>query len=486
MDPFIGRKRELAILRQVYDSKRPELIAIYGRRRVGKTFLIQQFFSDKSLFIEIVGAKKAKSSEQLFNFARVIEKIFPGEPLNEAPQSWSLAFELLLQKIEKKRAKSRIVLFFDELPWLASAKSTFLSTLEYYWNRYFSKDPRIIVVLCGSASSWMIKKIIHNRGGLYGRLTKVLRLLPFQLREIEEYLHAHQIFYDRKQMVDLAMAVGGIPYYLSMVQRGVSAAMAINDLFFQPNANLFPEFDRVFRSLFDHYEAHIKMIRALASTFSGLTKSELLHKSGLTSGGSSSRMIQELQESGFIAYIPRYDTRKTSGRYVLIDEYCLFYLVWVENARKIILDTMDKDHWIRMHQSHTWKSWSGYAFEMLCLKHIQQIKRALGISGVHTIESEWHWDPPKNSSKLGTQIDLIIDRQDNCVNLIEIKYSEGPFIVSKEYAKKLEYKKQIFREKTGTKKTLFITLLTPYGVKKGEAASWIVDSEVTMDALFEQ
>ena len=227
------------------------------------------------------------------------------------------------------------------------------------------------------------------------------------------------------------------------------------------------------------------MIRALASTFSGLTKNELLLKSGLSSGGSSSRMIQELQESGFIAYIPEYGMKKSGGRYVLIDEYCLFYLVWVENARKIILDTMDKDHWIRMHQSQTWKSWSGYAFEMLCLKHIQQIKCALGISGVNSVESEWHYVPPKNSKELGAQIDLVIDRQDKCINLIEIKYAEGPFIVTKEYAKKLEYKKQLFREKTGTKKTLFTTLLTPYGVKKGEAASWIIDSEIRMDALFD-
>lgn len=484
MDPFIGRQRELAILQEVYDSSRSELIAIYGRRRVGKTFLIQKFFSDNSTFIEIVGARKAKTHAQLYNFARVLEKAFPGRLPIETPKNWTLAFELLRQEIEKSTDKSRIVLFFDELPWLSPVKSSFLSTLEYYWNRYFVKDPRIIVILCGSASSWMIKKIIYNRGGLYGRLTKVIRLLPFQLKEVEGYLNAHHIYYDRKQMVDLTMAIGGIPYYLSMVRRGVSAAMAINELFFQPNANLFPEFDRVFQSLFENYESHIKVIRSLASTFSGLTKTELLKKSGLSSGGRSSNMIQELQESGFIAYIPAYGNKKTGGRYVLIDEYCLFYLIWVENAQKIILDTMDKDHWIRMHQSQKWKSWSGYAFEMLCLKHIQQIKHALGISGVNTVESEWHYFPDKNSQEQGAQIDLVIDRQDKCINLIEIKFAESPFIVTKEYAKKLEYKKLLFREKTGTNKTLFTTLLTPYGVKKGEASSWVVDSEVRMDALF--
>lgn len=179
-----------------------------------------------------------------------------------------------------------------------------------------------------------------------------------------------------------------------------------------------------------------------------------------------------------------YGHKITGGQYILIDEYCLFYIVWVESARKIILDTMDKDHWIRMHQSQKWRSWSGYAFEMVCLKHIQQIKNALGISGVHTTESKWHFRPTKGSTEVGAEIDLVIDRQDRCINLIEIKYSDGPFTVTKEYAKKLEYKKVLFREKTGTKKTLFTTLLTPYGIRKGEASSWAIDSEITMDALF--
>jgi hypothetical protein len=484
MDPFVGRKKEVALLKKVLSSKRAELLAIYGRRRVGKTYLIQKFFEDKSLFIEMVGAKKAKTSTQIFNFMKVIERTFGEDASREVLQDWTHAFERLLGEIEKTSVRQRIVLFFDELPWLATPKSGFLSTLEYYWNRYFSKDPRLIVVLCGSASSWMIKKVIHNRGGLYGRLTHTIRLLPFQLKEMEECLQVQGVCLDRKQIADLAMAVGGIPYYLGKVERGVSAARAINDLFFQPHAQLLREFDQVFRSLFDHYESHIRIIKALASTFSGLTKNELLKAADLSSGGSSSRMIQELQESGFIAYLPEQGLQKSGGRYILIDEYCLFYLVWVESAKKVILDTLDEDHWVRMHTSQLWKSWSGYAFEILALKHIQQIKGSLGISGVHTRESSWHYRAPRGSKEVSAQIDLVIDREDRCVNLIEIKYSDGPFILTKEYALKLERKKKIYREKTGTKKTLFTTLLTPFGVKKGEALSWAVDSEITLEDLF--
>jgi len=281
------------------------------------------------------------------------------------------------------------------------------------------------------------------------------------------------------------MAIGGIPQYLGMVKRGMSATAAINDLFFQPNAPLFPEFDRVFRSLFGNYEAHVRIIRALASRFSGLTKTELVHKADLSSGGTSSKMIRELQECGFVAYIPDFGGKKTGGRYILIDEFSLFYIVWVEDARKIMLDTMDPDHWFKMQRSQKWRSWSGYAFEALCFKHIQQIKKALGISGVSTVESGWSWRPPKGLDKKGAQIDLVIERADKCTNLIEIKYAAGPYIINKSYAEQITHKKHRFMEITGTKNALFTTLLTSYGVTKNAHALSTVDAEVTMDALFE-
>ncbi len=485
MDSFVARERELKILKQVHSSGKPEFIAVYGRRRVGKTFLIQKFFSDKSLFFEVIGTRKAKTTEQLLNFTNVLSKIFRKGERIEPSRTWNSALALLYKEIENYKKDERIVLFFDEIPWLASPKSGFLPALEYYWNRYFSRDPRIIVVVCGSASSWMIRRIINNRGGLYGRLTRTIRLVPFNIGEVEEFLNAHHVALDRKQIIELYMAIGGIPQYLGMVQRGMSATAAINELFFQPNAQLFPEFDKVFRSLFDNYESHVRIVRALASKFSGLTQIELLKTTGLSSGGTTSLIIRELQECGFVAYIPEFSHKKKEGRYILIDEYSLFYIVWVESAKKIALETMDRDHWFKMQRTHKWKSWSGYAFESLCLKHIQKIKNALGISGVSTVESGWNWIPQQGSKSVGAQIDLVIDRADRCTNLVEIKYSDGPFTITKAYAKQLENKKHLFREQTKSRKTLFMTLLTTHGVTQNKYALSTVDAEVTMDALFD-
>lgn len=484
MDPFVGRERERKILEEVFASDRPELIAMYGRRRVGKTFLIQQFFSNLCLFFEITGSKEADTREQLLNFSRIFSKIFYKGEYVKPPRTWNDAFALIQEEIDKSTSNEKIVLFFDEVPWLSSKKSGFMSALEYYWNRYFSRDKRVIMVLCGSASSWMVKRIIDNRGGLYGRLTRIIRLLPFKLCEAEEFLRAHKIELDRKQILELYMAVGGIPQYLGMVKRGMSTTVAVNELFFQPNAPLYPEFDRVFRSLFDKHEAYVDIIRALASKMSGLTKTELLKKAGLSSGGRSSSMLQELQECGFIAYIPQYGAAKSKGHYVLIDEYCLFYITWVESAQKITPASLDSDHWFKMQRSQSWKAWAGYAFESICIKHIQQIKKALGISGVSTKESVWSWIPSKGAQEKGAQIDLVIERSDRCTNLIEMKFFEAPFSISNSYKEELEHKKNLFRERTHTTHALFTTFLTVHGVKKNMYSTSVVDVEIMADSLF--
>lgn len=264
----------------------------------------------------------------------------------------------------------------------------------------------------------------------------------------------------------------------------MSATATINDLFFQPNAPLYPEFDRVFRSLFDKHESYVDIIRALASKKSGLTKNELLKAAKLTSGGGSSTMLKELQECSFIAYIPHYGAQKSKGRYVLIDEYCLFYIVWVESARQITPGSLDEDHWFKMQRCQSWKAWAGCAFESICVKHIKQIKKALGIQGVSTSESEWSWTPPKKSKEKGAQVDFVIERADRCTNLIEMKFVEGLFTITKDYSEELNYKKQLFREKTGTTHTLFTTLLTSEGVKKNMHSLSVVDAELTIDCLF--
>lgn len=476
MGEIIGRGQELKILEEMYDSQEAELLAIYGRRRVGKTYLISEFFNDKGIYFELTGTKDAKMHEQLVNFAAELSRVFHQGLRSPAPANWTEALNQLRDELEKVGNDKKIILFFDELPWLASRRSGFLQALEHFWNRYMSRNKNVVVIICGSAASWMIDNVIHNKGGLHGRVTKRIRLLPFNLSETEEFLKARNVDLDRKQLIEIYMAIGGVAQHLKYIERGKSAVQIINDLCFTANGPLFDEFDTLYRSLFDNYESHVNIIKALSKTRSGLTKDELLDKVGLTSGGASSKIIDELVKSGFVAYVPAFGKKKTRGKYRLIDEYSLFYLDWIAAVSKTVLEGKDKDYWIKKQNTKAWAVWSGYVFENICLKHVAKIKAALGLSGISTEESGW--------SGSGAQIDLVIDRADRSVNLCEMKYYNSEFIIDKEYAKKLETKKRVFREKTGTKKTLFTTMITTYGVKINKHYNSVVDNQLTMDDLF--
>lgn len=479
---IVGREEELSILKEVYEDLEPQFLAVYGRRRIGKTFLISEFFKNKGVYFEITGMKKGKLAEQLFHFAFEFSRIFGEGTKIATPKSWSSAFQTLQEAIEKIQ-DMKIILFFDEAPWLDSPKSGFLRALEHFWNRYLSKNPQIILVVCGSSASWIIKKIIYDKGGLYNRVTRKLRLLPFSLREVEIYLKSRQIELDRKQITDLYMAFGGVPKYLSYVKRGYSVAQIISSTCFSDKGALSEEFSALYGSLFENSEQHIAIIHALAEVISGLTKNDLLKRANLSSGGSSTRAIQELVDAGFVMYVPPFGKKKIDGKYRVCDEYSFFYLSWIKKNVRTNLESGNGEVWMKKQGSAEWHSWSGYAFESLCLKHITSIKKALGISGVETIASGW-WFSPKNIEEKGAQIDLVIDREDRCVNLCEIKYSDSEFLITKSYVENLRNKKNVFREKTGMKKALFMTFITPYGVQKNSYALDCVDRELTLNDLF--
>lgn len=482
MADIIGREKEKEILEEIYESTEAQLLAIYGRRRVGKTHLIREFFYDKGFYFQVTGVSKGTIHDQLFHFREEISaKFYHGEPCPSSPKSWMEALSLLRREVDKLSSERKIILFFDEFPWLATKKSRFLGAFEHFWNQYMVTRSNVIVVVCGSAASWMIKHVINNKGGLYGRLTRKIRLLPLSLSSTENFLIARDVQLERKQIVELYMAMGGIPQYLKCAKRGKSAVQIINNCCFHSNGPLFDEFSNLFRSLFRHHENHIAIVRALAKKLSGMTKTDLLKATGLVSGGHSSKIIKELEESGFIRYIPPFGDKKTGGKYQLIDEYSLFYLIWIENTKGMRMEEEESDYWILQHESRKrkWSVWSGYAFEMICLKHLSNIKKALGISGIRTTESGWY-----TRGEEGAQIDLVIDRADKCINLCEVKFYNGEYIISEDYAKRLEKKKQIFREQTRTRKTLFITLITPYGAQKNRHYLSAVDNQLTMDILF--
>ncbi len=481
---IFGRAKEIEKLNRLIISKKSEFLAIYGRRRVGKTFLIQEYFKDKGIFFSFTGTKNGGKRTQIHKFYRELQNKFQIPITIPEPKNWDDALYALKEAINKIDSTKKIIIFFDELPWLASKSSGFLESLEYLWNQYLSSMNNVILVVCGSAANWIIRKVINNKGGLYGRLSEVIRLNAFNLEEVEKFLVLNGVKLSQKQIVELYMCFGGVAKYLTYILPGESSAQAINRLCFSSQGPLVIEFNSLYQSLFENASKHIEIVRTLAEKKTGISKTELYKKVGMSVGGQSKLILDELEESGFITENPEFQKRVKDKRLWLIDEYSYFYLTWIERTKSSIIMGNDDDFWLKMQSESQWKTWAGYAFESICFKHIPQIKKALGISALLTSESQWVYKP-KNSSEQGVQIDLIIDRKDDCINLCEIKFSSGQFVINKSYAKELETKISVFREQTGTNKTIFLTFITPFGLHKNEYSIGLVNQELTLEDFFQ-
>ena len=473
---LIGRKEESDILYECLYSGNSELIAVYGRRRIGKTYLVRTLYSDRICF-EITGVHNASLKTQLANFSEALSIAMKLKKIAESPSNWLQAFQSLKKYIERiKKTKNKKVIFFDELPWLDSRRSGFLGAFEHFWNSWASKRTDIIVVICGSAASWMISKIVNNKGGLHNRITKKIRLLPFTLHEMELYLQSRRVQLDKYQLLQLYMAMGGIPHYLKEIKPGQSAVQNIERICFTKDGLLNTEFRNLYSALYEHSEKHIAIIKALASKRTGLTRNEIIGISGLTTGGTITTVLEELNESGFISSYDPLIKKTKDTLYRLTDEYSLFYIKFIEGTKNTV-----KNAWVQRSGSASYKSWSGYAFESVCIKHALQVKKALGIEGVYTEETSWRYSDKKN----GAQIDLVIDRRDRCINICEIKFSENIFEINKSYAAELTNKLNVFRSATRTNKTLFLTMITTFGVKENIYKTSMVSNSVQIEKLFE-
>lgn len=476
MEKIIGRKEELQLLEGVLHAREAGLVAVYGRRRVGKTFLIHTYFK-KHLAFALTGLYKGGLKEQLLLFSRALQEASGAALALKPPDSWIAAFAALQQYLSGKSKRRKWVVFLDEFPWLDSRKSGFLPAFAHFWNTWAGRQPHLVVVICGSAASWMIRNIVNNRGGLHNRITQKIRLLPFTLSETEAYLRSRGIVFDRHQVLQVYMAFGGIPQYLKSIQRGDSAAQAIEKACFGKDGLLTGEFNNLYSSLFEKADSHIRVVRALAATASGLTRQELIEACGISSGGSTTLMLEELEESGFIRSALPYDKAAKDAIYRLTDEYSLFYLKFMEGVR-----SSGRDTWLKLSAGTSYRSWSGMAFEAICLKHVAQLKKALGIEGLQTEEGAWRHVPGKGAP--GAQIDLLIDRSDRCINVCELKFYTAPYAIDKAYAAELERKLAVFREKTRTRKTLFLTMVTTYGLRENSYSESLVQKSLTMDVLF--
>jgi uncharacterized protein len=479
---IVGREKEIKILDGVWKSKDAEFIAVYGRRRVGKTHLIREYFSDKGIYLEASGAKNKPLKKQLENFMKAVSQtFFKGVPLY-TPQSWDEVFEILTKELVTVPKSQKAIIFLDELPWMVTKKSGMLQSLDYYWNLHWNKIPNLILIACGSAASWILEKLIYAKGGLHKRITRKILLEPYNLKETQEFLRSLSVKLNQKQILDIYMAIGGIPYYLKAVEQGLSAAQNIEAICFQKNGLLYNEFSNLFEALFEQADINLAIVREIVKHGNEISREDLIRATGIKSGGTLNKRLQELEASNFIQSFLPYGRKKRDHAYRVIDEFSLFHLKWIEPILASGLEV--QGYWQNMVNTPAVTTWAGYAFENVCLKHTYQIRHALGIEKIACKAGRWHYLLKKGSQKQGAQIDLLFDREDGIITICEIKYSNKSFVIDKDYGKQLIKKVEVFEEQVKPVKQIFLAMITTVGVKPNLWSKELVQNEVTLAELF--
>ena len=463
---MIGRKNEKKELLKAYSSEFSEFVAVYGRRRVGKTFLVRETFDYKFTF-QHAGLKKKSTSIQLDRFRQSLVEC----GYRDCPdlQNWYKAFDALKVVIEQSLDSKKVV-FIDEMPWMDRPNANFLSALENFWNAWASARKDILLIVCGSAASWVLKRVVYNKEGLHNRVTYRIPLLPFSLKECEEYAESQDLNLNREQLAECYMVLGGIPYYWHFLDKGLSVAQNVDELFFAGHDKLENEFDELYASLFSVPKPYLKVITALGRVKSGMTRDEIAKSASLANNGALTKRLRELEQCGFVRKFVEIGRKNRGSLYQLIDNYTLFYFRFASENR-----LGDRHFWSEMLDSHIHSTWIGLAFERLCLQHADQIKEALRIGGVHANIHSWH--------NAHAQVDLLIDRNDGIVNLCEMKYHDGLYTIEREVDEAVRNKKSEFKEETGTHKAVHVVFVTPYGVKPN-AYSKNVQAFVQLDDLF--
>ena len=470
---LVGRERECNELRRVMESDRSEFVIVYGRRRVGKTFLIDQYYQGKYDFT-FVGGHNLTRQRQLTNFARAMKKHSGVKP--DKFTDWFDAFDALEEYLESQDENRKKVVFIDEMPWIDTQKSDFVSALENFWNGWAARRSDIVFIASGSATSWMVDNLIENQGGLHARITSSIYIRPFTLQETEEYLHRRYCKWDRYQILQCYMVFGGIPFYLSLINPRDSLVQNVDRLFFSHNGIMRSEFDELYNALFCNAELYINVVKTLANHQDGMSRSEIIEAVGVT-GGTLSRVLTNLERCDFISKSHNFGNKTRDANYRLTDFYTLFYYKFIAQ------DTSgDELWWSHNYESRSVSTWQGLTFEIVCLVHTDAIKKAIGISGIATEVSSWR--KTGNDKQKGGQIDLVIKRADRIIHLCEIKFCKSEYHITESYELQLRERMELFRMATKTRFSLVNTFVTTYGVSDGKHHS-IVHSEVTMEQLFE-
>ena len=481
---IVAREKEQAELERLVNEPTAQLLAVYGRRRTGKTFLVREYFSDMFAFkhtavspaeLKDRGENELLLHVQLNEFAVSLQKYGSKDtsPIND----WFEAFHRLEALLGSRRGKGKLVVFIDELPWLDTPRSGFLSAFEHFWNDWGAGRHNLLMVVCGSATSWMLDNLINNKGGLYGRSTCEMHIHPFTLNETEEYLHLRGVTYDRYDVTQAYMLTGGVAYYLSYFKPGLSLAQNVDDLFFSENGFLQKEFDRLFTSLFADNDRYRRVVEVLGENRYGLTREAMSEKAEIAMGGTLSNILKALVQSDLVSTYWNFGESKKTKYYKLTDMFCLFYLGFVQRN-----PTNNRTFWNDNQNSPRLNSWRGRAFEDVCFVHQQQIRRALGVNGVQAEVYPWH--ATTDGKREGAQIDMLIDRADRVMNLCEMKFTQGEFAISKDYDERLRGKISTLLERTGGKRNVQVTLVTTFGLKVNMYSSR-VQKIITLKDLFQ-
>ncbi len=472
---MIGRKKEIEELLRAYEIPQSEFVAVYGRRRVGKTFMIRETFNSKFVF-EHSGVARSGTRIQLDRFRDSLER--SGAQGCSVLKSWFDAFDRLRDVIAASTVAKKVV-FIDEMPWMDKPNANFVPALENFWNAWASARKDVLLIVCGSATSWMLKKVIHSKGGLHNRVTSRIPLRPFTLAECEELAHSLGLEASRYQLVQYYMALGGIPFYWNHLRRGLSVAQNMDEMFFSGTDKLENEFEELYSSLFARKAPYVKLVTLLGKKKMGMTREELSKGSGIGNSGTLTKYLTELEQCGFVR---RYRLNGKSVRdslYQVIDNLTLFHF-------KFVRENLDRDpkFWSSSVDSRMMTTWQGLAFELVCLQHVEEIKRALQIAGVHSQNYAWRCVRPDIAGAKGAQVDLVIDRKDGVVNLCEIKFASRPYVINEQEYFAVQNKKAAFRREADERKSLHVVYITTFGVEKNSYSD-VCQAQVAMDALFD-
>ena len=468
---MIGRTKEIEELNRLYESDESEFVAVYGRRRVGKTYLVRETFSDRFAFHH-TGLPNATKHQQLVHFK---ESLAAAGARVKTPRNWFEAFRVLREVVARSAFRRKVV-FIDELPWMDTAKSDFLMALETFWNEWASARKDIVLIVCGSAAAWMVKNLFRNRGGLHNRVTARICLQPFTLGECEMFATDRGLGMSRADIAECYMALGGIPYYWRYLARGMSLAQNLDRLCFAVDAPLKGEFDELYSSLFRDAISYKKVVAALAKKKIGMTRLELIETLDISTTGRLSEILKTLEASGFIRSYRSYGAKKKNAIYQLTDPFTLFHFRFLETP------STDEHFWSSTLSSPAQAAWRGLAFERLCLLHLPQVRRALGVGSIHVEAYGWSFKGDETYPD-GVQIDLVLERADNVINICEMKYSANVYAIDKAYDSALGRKIATFAGVTGTRKAIHLTLVTANGLLRNQY-SGRVQSEVVLADLF--